>query len=184
MHLLYLGGYYKRFRYLIQCIDAENTNKIVELAFGDIQIAKWAKSLNIDWVGFDINESFVLNATKHGYQAFARDLESFKNLPVSDVTIMAGSLYHFQGSLKSFMGKIMKHTKVFIISEPVKNISSMQNIIGKIARNSANVNKGKEAFRYTEELLIKELKRVCLDQYSVSVVQRYGKDIIIQISHL
>ena len=59
MNLLYLGGYYKRFEHLIQCIDLKQTTKIVELAFGDIHIAKWAKSNNIDWIGFDINKSFV-----------------------------------------------------------------------------------------------------------------------------
>ena len=184
MNLLYLGRYYKRFEHLIQCIDLKQTTKIVELAFGDIHIAKWAKSNNIDWIGFDINKSFVLNATKNGYQAFERDLGLFEDLPDSDLTIMAGSLYHFHGSLRPFIDQIMRHTKIFMISEPVKNVSSMPNIIGKIARSSANVNKGKEVFRYTEVTLVKELTSVCMGKYQISKIKIHGKDMIIQISHL
>ena len=71
-----------------------------------------------------------------------------------------------------------------MISEPVKNVSSMPNIIGKIARSSANVNKGKEVFRYTEVTLVKELTSVCMGKYQISKIKIHGKDMIMQISHL
>lgn len=143
MNLLYLGSYKKRFNNIIKFIDIEKTKKILELAFGDIYIAQWATSLDIEWVGIDVNESFVLNAKLNGYNACLKDLSQIEEFPINDLTIIAGSLYHFHQSIEGFITKIMNNTNVLLISEPIKNISSNKNLIGKIASNAANVNKGK-----------------------------------------
>jgi hypothetical protein len=184
MNFLYAGKYRSRFQNIIECIEIQKTSKILELAFGDIQIAKWAKSSGIEWTGIDINESFVSNAIKNGYQAYLKDLNLVESFPSSDTAIIAGSLYHFHESMGSLIEKIMDNTNVLLISEPIKNISSSTNIFGKIAKNSANVNKGKEDFRFNEISLINELTYLCSDRYDIKVCKRFSKDIIIKISHI
>jgi hypothetical protein len=182
MNLLYLGGYKKRFNNIIKFIDIENTKKILELAFGDIYIAQWARSLDIDWVGIDVNESFVLNAKLNGYNACLKDLSQIEEFPFNDLTIIAGSLYHFHQSIEGFITKIMNNTNVLLISEPIKNISSNKNLIGKIASNAANVNKGKEDFRYNEKSIIETLATICNDRFNIQILGYFKKDIIIKIS--
>ena len=129
MNLLYFGSYKKRFNNIIKFINIEKTERILELAFGDIFIAKWAKSLGIDWFGIDLNESFVSHARANGYDACLKDLSKIEKFPNSDLTIIAGSLYHFHQSIEELIVKIMQSTNTLIISEPVKNISSYKNLL-------------------------------------------------------
>jgi hypothetical protein len=119
MNFLYAGKYRSRFQNIIECIEIQKTSKILELAFGDIQIAKWAKSSGIEWTGIDINESFVSNAIKNGYEAYLKDLNLVESFPSSDTAIIAGSLYHFHESMGSLIEKIMDNTNVLLISEPI-----------------------------------------------------------------
>ena len=183
MNLLYLGRYNKRFQKIIKFIEINNTKKIVELAFGDVQIAKWAKSNDIKWTGFDINKSFVSYAKAKGYDAFEKDIKSESNIPESDLTIISGSLYHFHEFLEKLINKIMSKTKILIISEPIQNISSKKNIFGKIAKRSANISTEREEFRYNENTLIETLDRICIEKYKIETLEKYSKDIIIRISH-
>lgn len=183
MNFLYLGRYNKRFQNIIKFIELNNTQKIVELAFGDVQIAKWAKSNNIKWTGFDINKSFVSYARCKGYEAFEKDIQAVSDIPESDLTIISGSLYHFHEFLEELINMIMSNTKILIISEPIQNISSKKNIFGKIARRSANISSEREEFRYNENTLIEALNKICAQKFKIETLKKYSKDIIIRISH-
>jgi ubiquinone/menaquinone biosynthesis C-methylase UbiE len=65
MNVLYLGKYKQRFAPIIDQIKMLPENsKILELCFGDIVIADHCKKNRLEWIGMDINESFVRQAQK------------------------------------------------------------------------------------------------------------------------
>jgi len=183
MNVLYLGGYSARFKDLISCakFKSNNDEQILELCFGDIYIARWAQRAGIKYTGIDVNEVFVLYAASQGIDARQEDLHKISKLPDTSVTVMMGSLYHFHNDLKAFVDKIMASSPRFIISEPVRNLSSHKGFIGWIARRSTKAGRGNESFRYDELVLIDSLARVCGERYTIQVLKRGKKDIIIEL---
>jgi len=183
MNVLYLGGYSARFKDVISCaeFDSNNDEKILELCFGDIYIARWAQRAGIKYTGIDVNEVFVRYASAQGIDARLEDLHRMSKLPDASVTVMLGSLYHFHDDLKGFIDRVMASAHRFIISEPVTNLSSNKGLIGWIARRSAKAGHGHESFRYDEPVLIDALTKVCGDCYTIQVLKKGKKDIIIEL---
>lgn len=156
MNILYGMKYKKRFDSIIDIIDS-NDNDIVELCFGDVYIAKYAKSNGKDWVGLDINDEFVRFAKAQGFNALNKNILN-DDIPKSDVCIMAGSLYHFIENIETILIKLLDGSKKVIISEPIKNLSNNK-YIGMFARKSANAGNGDEEFRFTESSFIEMLEK-------------------------
>ena len=94
---------------------------------------------------------------------------------------MMGSLYHFNDMLEEIIDYIMISCDKFIISEPIKNLSSSQGLLGWIARRSANVGNGNEIFRFTSETLLKKINDLSQDKYLVVNHGVMRKDIILEI---
>ena len=153
----------------------------LELCSGDIYIAKWAHSVGLGYIGFDVNYRFVRYAVKRGFDVRLVDLNKVKQFPDASIAVMMGSLYHFHYNLKDFVDRVMASVKRFIISEPIRNLSQTAGILGWIAQRSANVGKGNESFRCDESGLIEALIKVCGDVYLCKVLMRDRKDIIIEI---
>ncbi len=93
MNILYGMKYVDRFSNIIKLINDSDVN-IVELCFGDIYIAQYAKKTNKHWLGLDINDEFVDYAKKQGYNAINKNIID-ADIPKNDICIMAGSLYYF-----------------------------------------------------------------------------------------
>jgi hypothetical protein len=94
MNILYGMKYKKRFDNIINLIESTEQD-IIELCFGDIYIAKYAKENNKNWIGYDINQSFIDYANSCGYNAINKNIILMDKLPKNDLCIMVGSLYHF-----------------------------------------------------------------------------------------
>jgi hypothetical protein len=165
MNFLYGMKYKKRFENIISLINNEEKD-IVELCFGDIFIAKYAKKNNKNWKGFDINDSFVSYAIAEGFDATNKNI-LLDSIPKSDVCIMAGSLYHFIDNIEFVLGKMLKSSKKVIISEPIKNLSNNK-YIGFFAKKSANAGNGEEEFRFTEISFLN-----ILNQYKIKLSFEY-----------
>ncbi|SVE02435.1 uncharacterized protein METZ01_LOCUS455289, partial [marine metagenome] len=90
MNLICLGGYSKRFQDIIELLEEKDRN-VLELCFGDIYIAKHCKITGRNWLGLDLNQSFVEFAKYNGFEAERKDLMENESLPGSDVCIMIGS---------------------------------------------------------------------------------------------
>lgn len=165
MNFLYGMKYKKRFENIVSLINNEEKD-IVELCFGDIFIAKYAKKNNKKWKGFDINDRFVSYAIEEGFDATNRNI-LLDPIPKSDVCIMAGSLYHFIDNIELVLGKMLASSKKVIISEPIKNLSNNR-YIGFFARKSANAGNGEEEFRFTEISFLN-----ILDQYKTKLSFEY-----------
>ena len=179
INILYVGRYGSRFKNIIKLI--KDSKQIVDLCFGDIYIAKYCKDNGVRWTGYDLNESFVKNAINKGYNAYQADIIKLETIPTCDVCIIQGSLYHFHDSIENLLKLIFSSTKRLIISEPIKNLSSSNGIIGQMARLSANAGKGNERFRYSEKSIIDMLdiyKNIFNFEYAIVSKKR---DIIIEI---
>ncbi len=163
MNLLYTGSYRKRFSVIENVIAKEKPSSILELCFGDVYIAKYCKQHNIQWMGLDINQSFVDYAVQNNFNAKCVDLVTIKELDKSGMVIISGSLYHFAPQhTDALFTKILQSTGKILISEPVQNLSSKKGFIGYLARRSANAGKGNEEFRYNEESFNKDIDSICL----------------------
>jgi len=182
MNILYTSGYKQRFEKVIGIIDHYKLKSVLELCFGDIYIAEYCKINDIEWTGIDLNQEFVDQAKRKGFNAKAADLLSMDILPKADACVIIGSLYHFHNNAHFVLSKMLKASDKIIISEPVKNLSDQNNLLGRIARRSANAGKGNEQFRYNEstlqQLLEEESKKL---NFSFKIVDSYKKDSIITI---
>jgi hypothetical protein len=182
MNLLYSGGYWKRFKKIENLLERYRPLNVLELCFADTHIAVYCKKNNIQWQGVDINSSFVNSAIRNGYSAWQADLTCIKNLPNSDVVVMSGSLYHFHQQIHALLELILSSTHNFVLSEPIKNISSGKGIIGRMAHLLSNAGKGKESFRYNETSLMRMLEQESkLLYFSYEVIDYFKKDILIVI---
>ena len=75
MDILYVGKYKQRFIPIINQIKLLPVNsQILELCFGDIAIADFCKKNRYNWIGLDINKSFVEHAQKKVHFANVENL--------------------------------------------------------------------------------------------------------------
>ncbi|MCX5881307.1 MAG: hypothetical protein NTU74_05760 [Deltaproteobacteria bacterium] len=136
---------------------APGDRRIIELCFGDIYIAEYCKKSLRQWTGYDINDVFIDFALKRGHHAVHADILSLKKLPQADALIFAGSLYHFNENLHHIWQLMTSCATKIILSEPIKNITSAKNFIGKIGARATAVRNGAEAFRFERDSLIEML---------------------------
>lgn len=156
MNVLYLGRYQRRFKDILNQIGPKDNN-IVELCFGDIYIAAYCQKSARHWVGYDINDAFVNHALQQGYNAVCADILSLENLPRADVLIFAGSLYHFNENMHKIWQLMTSCATKIILSEPIKNITSIKNFMGTIGARASTVRNGAEAFRFDRDSLTEML---------------------------
>ena len=181
MNVLYLGRYRQRFQD-INSVMAPDDHQIIELCFGDIYIAEYCKKSLRQWTGYDINDVFVNYALERGHNAVNADIMSLKKLPHADVLIFAGSLYHFNENLHHLWQLMTSCATKIILSEPIKNITSAKNFIGKIGARASAVRNGAEAFRFERDSLIQMLD--CFQEiynFTYEIVSE-KKDILIVIN--
>lgn len=182
MNLLYTGGYKRRFKKVLKLLKELHPKSILELCFGDIFIAEYCKMNNIKWKGYDLNTHFVSEAKKKNYDAECVDLSEVLEFPKSEICLMIGSLYHFNGEVESILTKMLKSSTLLIISEPIMNLSAHKNIIGWLARKSANAGNGNVPFRYNKEsflrLLDEEGRKL---NFNYTILDYYKKDIIVAL---
>ena len=181
MNVLYLGRYRRRFQD-INSVMAPDDRQIIELCFGDIYIAEYCKKSLRQWTGYDINDVFVNYALERGHNAVNADILSLKKLPYADVLVFAGSLYHFNENLHHLWQLMTSCATKIILSEPIKNITSAKNFIGKIGARASAVRNGAEAFRFERDSLIQMLD--CFQEiynFTYEIVSE-KKDILIVIN--
>ncbi|MBF0611804.1 MAG: class I SAM-dependent methyltransferase [Magnetococcales bacterium] len=178
MSLLYHGQYEQRFMRIAHLLQ-ENDKNVLELCFGDVVIANYCRNSQRNWTGMDINPAFVANARNQGFNAMVVDLALVDTLPKVDVCIMMGSLYHFHDQLERLFSLMCQAAPKIILTEPIRNLSQRNDLLGWLARRSANVGKGDEAFRFNRESLLGALQTVgdCFS-YSHTIISE-GRDMVV-----
>lgn len=183
MNILYFGKYNKRFKVITDILSQRTNNKkIVELCFGDTYIANWCKESNIEWIGYDINPNFINFAKLRGFEAYYFDLLDFKDMSECNTAVMIGSFYHFHKHAEATVEHIMKFTDRFILSEPIKNLSSSKGFVGYLAKRVTKSGRGNEKFRYNYETLKNTLKSTKLEQYKIKELLRSDREVIFEIA--
>ena len=128
-----------------------------DLCFGDTLIAESCRSQDIEWTGVDVNGYFCRRASRQGFRAIEGEIFSVE-LPKADVYLMAGSLYHFHDRLGPLLDRILERTDRFLLSEPIRNMSSSGGLLGRFAKSSADPGTGDAPFRYCESSLPEALR--------------------------
>ncbi len=181
MNLLYLGKYRQRFTDIIHVLTPKDRS-VVELCFGDIFIAEYCKESARRWAGYDINDAFVDHAVQRGHNAVCADILSLERLPAADVLIFAGSLYHFNKNMHKIWQLMTASAAKIILSEPIKNITSIKNFAGKIGARATAVRDGAEAFRFDRGSLIEMLDCFGKTYHFTYEIVSEKKDILITIN--
>jgi SAM-dependent methyltransferase len=180
MNLLYPFGYARRFREVIREIRGKS---VVEYCFGDIIIARHCIKNDLQWTGYDISRNFVNFARKRGFDARIADV-SLMDAPVADCCIIAGSLYHFLPDPEPVISAMMRHSRRLIISEPVSNLSSGKGLTARIAAYLSRTPAGIHRERFDETGLEDTLRKVAVkNNFEISSIKRYKKDVIIVLDH-
>ncbi len=156
MNALYSGGYRERFSRVCDVLG-DDVASVCDLCFGDTVIADWCREHGVRWVGFDINRDFCERARGLGFDVGEGDILEV-NLPRADVYVMAGSLYHFHRRLPEIFDRVFDRTRRFVLSEPVRNLSSRGGLLGWLGRRSANPGNGDASFRFDEDSLLRAVR--------------------------
>lgn len=179
MNALYGGKYRRRFEDIVALLDRD-VRSVCDLCFGDTVIAEWCRARGVVWTGVDLNDAFCDAAEAGGHRVIRGSVFDV-DLPPADVFVMAGSLYHFHARLPELFDRIWARTNRFVLSEPVRNLSSMRGPIGWWARRSANAGEGHATFRFTEASLFGALRaeqaRSGLDLHTVAI----GRDALVDL---
>jgi len=181
MTLLYKGRYRTRFRQVCELMrDTEQT--VLELCFGDVAIASYCRRQGKRWLGLDVNDTFVENAVRRGFEARKEDISQADVFPACELCIMMGSLYHFKAHLPDLFCRIKTASARWIISEPVKNWTHASNPwLSLLARKGTRVGACEETFRFDERSLVS-----VLDELKISVGFNYrivsvSRDMIVEV---
>lgn len=150
MTLLYRGVYRRRFNEICKHLHG---SRVTELCFADTYIARYCRQQQIDWTGLDINPYFVKRAQEKGYKAICTDIAQADAFPAADTLIISGSLYHFIPRADSLLLKMCEAAPVVIICEPVHNISTQNNIFGKMALWFSSINGQRYPERFSKTSL-------------------------------
>ena len=177
MNVLYAGGYRQRFRDVIAQLDA-TAGSVCDLCFGDTVIADWCSTHGRQWTGVDINPHFCSRARRLGHHVIEGDLLSVE-LPSSDTFVMAGSLYHFHDRLPALFEAVWRRTDRWVLSEPVRNLSTQDGVVGRWARRSANPGDRHASFRFTEETLLDALRDQQRRREFACRVVSVGRDMLV-----
>ncbi|MFH0894633.1 MAG: hypothetical protein V2A54_09365 [Bacteroidota bacterium] len=165
MNTLYAGKYRDRFRLIVPYLG--NVKSVLELCFGDTVFAELCKKRNVSWTGIDNNEMFVNKALKNRYHALCENILEMKEFPSSDCVVMTGSLYQFHSATNELFAKIFSCTSKLILSEPIRNLSSRKDVIGRMASRYSKTKDGIQPFRYDQKSLTEEISRLA-DKFAFS----------------
>ena len=132
---------------------------------------------NLNWLGIDINESFILNANKKELNVVREFIDENINLKKSDLVIISGSLYHFNNNIEKFIANILFNTKKLIILEPIFNLSNIR-ILKKFLISSSNIESKQHNFRFTKERLKDIFNKLDKSIYDVKIYYPNWKDLM------
>lgn len=181
MSVLYRGRYRARFRAVAALLRADEAS-VLELCFGDTELAGLCRAHGRAWTGLDVSEAFVARAQARGFDARHADLSALPlALPACDVCVMMGSLYHFYPRLEALFRQMKEASKRLILSEPVRNWTHANRLLRFLALKGTRAGQREEAFRFDAESLLAALEGL---QRSVGFTYRVAgveRDMIVEV---
>lgn len=141
-----------RDRYLAVSKLIPDNVRVVDYCCGDAEIyTSHLKHRNIEYLGLDFNERFISAIRTRGVPCQTLNIRDAKPV-VADYSLMMGSLYQFIPTHIGLVDKILRFTKRFIISEPIKNHAESANwLIQRAAYSLNNPGDGIKRYRFTPQ---------------------------------
>jgi SAM-dependent methyltransferase len=117
--------------------------------------SRWLRGKAVEYMGLDINATFVDRLTRLGVNARVWDLRRPDPLPAADAVVMQSSLYHFLPDVAPILARMIASARrQVIVSEPIRNLAgSPVPILGTIARRLKRSAAGAATGHFTEETL-------------------------------
>ncbi len=150
---------------------------VVDVCCGDCYLYhNYLKFKKIDYLGLDVNPTFIVDAIRKGLKARLFDIEN-DPLPKADYIILQACLYQFIPRQNIILDKIFNSaTKRIIISEPIHNLSNSKNpIIFFMAKIFAGLLIGSTTKRFDEKSLM-ELFAIYGDRLKTQFNIRGGRE--------
>ena len=178
MRILYRGDYGKKYELVAEQVPEGAS--VVDLCCGDCQIYPLLKRKGCDYIGLDINPSFVQWGRDKGIEVRLWDVEAM-DIPEADVICIQSALYHFIPHDKKLLERMLsKARKRVIISEPVDNWTQIAlKPLHRVAIMLTQVSGKSFAKRHNEESLAALLKDI--PEHRISRV-RIPRELIIVIN--
>jgi SAM-dependent methyltransferase len=155
MRVLYGRHYQARMRLVAE--QVRQGASVLELCCGPGTLYfRYLSNRAAEYVGLDVNRSFVARLRRGGVDARRLDLTSdAEPLPVADAVIMQASLYHFLPDAGRIVDRMLAAAREsVIISEPIRNLASSRVPgVALLGRRAADPGVGGHAARFTEQTL-------------------------------
>jgi len=99
-------------------------------------------------LGLDFNGHFVVQGRRHGADTRFFDVRT-DPIPEADYVVMLSSLYHFRDSAGNLLERMKTAARrAVIVSEPIRNLSSQDSLLGRLAIRLSNPGVGEYADRF------------------------------------
>jgi len=141
-----------RERYLTVSNLIPDNVRVVDYCCGDAEIyTSYLRQRNIDYLGVDFNERFLSAIRNRSVPCQKLNIREADPV-VADYSLMMGSLYQFIPTHVELVDKILRHSKRFIIAEPVKNHAQSTNwLVQRAAYLLNNPGDGIKKDRFTPQ---------------------------------
>ena len=122
LYLLALHGksLEKRYRFISGEIGGDQ--RVFELGCGTGILAGYLDK-SCDYIGWDMNPTFVTYLRRKGYNVEIHDILDFENYPENDVCIIVDVLHHIVPKEQILIENALKSTKKLIVVEPYEAFS-------------------------------------------------------------
>lgn len=151
---LYGRHYPSRYRAVAELIPTGAS--VLDLCCGPgVLYARYLRRKSVDYVGLDINETFIERLKRRGVSAKVWDLSRDEPLPPADYVIMQASLYHFLPDPLPILNRMLVAArKQIIIAEPIRNLACAKlPLLTSFARLLTDPGNGDQPYRFTERTL-------------------------------
>jgi len=185
VRLMYRKHYTKRYEAITSLIDSNSS--VLDVCCGDSKLYFYLRGKNVDYLGLDLNPTFVRVSKRSGIQARMFDL--YKDVPPKkDFVVIQASLYQFIPDHNEILQKLFSAAKRYlIVAEPIRSYAQSKwkvvSLLGKLLNNPAgdgiykvqrfNLDTLKETMRPFEKNIVEEFMLPGSIEY-VFVVKKCG----------
>lgn len=133
MRMLY--GRHFRARYEALAAEIPAGAHVIDLCAGDCYLYRgFLGKKNVRYLGLELSPQFVRAAEKQGVPV--KEFDVWRDeIPSAEIVLMQASLYQFLPYAEKVVRRMLKAARgKVLIAEPIRNLSSETNMLGKISR--------------------------------------------------
>lgn len=130
-----LYGRHFRARYEALAAEIPEGAQVVDLCAGDCYLYRaFLRRKQVNYLGLELSPQFVRSAQRQGVPV--REFNVWRDeIPAAEIVLMQASLYQFLPRAESVVQRMLKAARgKVLIAEPIRNLSSETNWLGKASR--------------------------------------------------